>query len=129
MRVTDINALAVGLLSTLVVPVTSFWRLPCKVPVVVERADPIISPGKVSGHVHTIMGGNGFGFTMDYNQARASTCSSCTVTKDMSNYWVPALYFKAKNGTFISVKQSGGMTVYYECVFDRPYKIAQVHTR
>ncbi|KAI9880513.1 MAG: hypothetical protein M1830_002553 [Pleopsidium flavum] len=114
MQITVVNTLALGLLSTLAAPATAFWRLPCKVPIVTERADPVISPGKVSSHAHTIMGGNGFGFTMDYAQARASSCSSCTVTKDMSNYWVPTLYLKAKNGSFISVKQNGGATVYYE---------------
>ncbi len=119
MRVTVVKSVALGLLTTVVVPVTSFWRLPCKVPIVVERADPIISPGRVSAHVHTIMGGSGFGFSMDYAQARASKCSSCTVTTDMSNYWVPNLYFKAKNGSFISVDQAGGATIYYQYVLCR----------
>jgi hypothetical protein len=60
-----------------------------KSPLVVERADPVVSLGKVSAHVHTIMGGNGFGFQMDYASNQASTCSSCTVDQDKSNYWVP----------------------------------------
>ena len=50
---------------------------------------------------------------MDYKSTQKSTCSSCIVTQDMSNYWVPTLYYKAKNGSFISVGQNGGMTVYY----------------
>jgi hypothetical protein len=82
-------------------------------PLVVQRADPIISPGNVSGHVHTIMGGNGFGFDMTYADTQKSTCSSCMVTKDFSNYWVPTLYYKAQNGSLIAVDQSGGATVYY----------------
>jgi hypothetical protein len=94
-------------------PVSAFWRLPCKSPIVVERADPIISPGKVSNHLHTIMGGNGFDFTMDYNSTQASTCSSCTVIGDNSNYWTPTLWFQHQNGTFESVNQVGGMLVYY----------------
>lgn len=72
-----------------------------------------MNPGKVSGHAHTIMGGNAFGFTMTYADTQKSTCSSCKVTKDKSNYWVPNLYYKAKNGSFISVGQSGGGTIYY----------------
>ena len=56
------------------------------------RADPIVNPGKVAGHLHTIMGGNGFDFTMDYEQALNSTCSTCAVTKDLSNYWTPSLF-------------------------------------
>lgn len=112
---------ALGLFSTLAVPATAFWRMPCPGRVVTERADPIVSPGQVSGHVHTISGGNGFGFTMDYAQARASDCSSCPIKEDLSNYWTPKLYYHAENGSFIDVPQAGdgngvygGMTVYYE---------------
>ena len=36
--------------------VDAFFRLPCADPLVVERADPIVNPGAVAGHVHTIMG-------------------------------------------------------------------------
>ncbi len=104
---------AFGALATLAVPASAFWRLPCNAPLVVERADPIVSPGNVSGHLHTIMGGNGFGFTMDYADTQESTCSSCLVTKDFSNYWVPELFYQAENGSFINVNQVGGATVYY----------------
>lgn len=98
----------------------AFWRMPCPGRIVQERADPIISPGVVSGHVHTISGGNGFGFTMDYAQARASECSSCPIKEDLSNYWVPKLYYEYENGSFVDVPQAGdgdstfgGQTVYY----------------
>jgi Domain of unknown function (DUF1996) len=94
-------------------PVTAFWRLPCASPVVVERADPIINPGVASPHLHTVMGGNGFGFNMDYAQTQASQCSSCTVQKDLSNYWIPNLWYQAEDGNFTSVPQVGGALVYY----------------
>lgn len=94
--------------------------MPCPGRLVTERADPIVSPGAISGHVHTISGGNGFNFSMDYAQARASTCSSCPITADLSNYWTPKLYYQTQNGSFIDVPQAGdgegvygGMTVYY----------------
>lgn len=50
------------LLATLVfVPgALAFFRLPCDNVLVHERADPIVSPGKVAGHAHTISGGSGF---------------------------------------------------------------------
>ncbi|OAL39094.1 hypothetical protein AYO20_01412 [Fonsecaea nubica] len=106
--------LTTGLVAALAAsPVSAFWRLPCKSPIVVERADPIVNPGAVSGHLHTIMGGNGFDFAMDYNSTQRSTCSSCTVEGDFSNYWIPALFFQHENGTFESVDQVGGATVYY----------------
>lgn len=79
-------------LSCLVPQVSAFWRLPCDFPVVVERADPVVDPGAVSGHLHTIMGGNGFDFSMDYRKARSATCSTCSVTQDLSNYWIPTLF-------------------------------------
>ncbi|KAI9826765.1 MAG: hypothetical protein M1826_006560 [Phylliscum demangeonii] len=75
-------------------PSAAFWKIPCTSPLVVERADPIVNPGQVSPHVHTIMGGNGFGFSMDYQQ-------------------VPSLYFHEANGSFTSVQQVGGALIYY----------------
>jgi hypothetical protein len=114
------STLAVSLLVSVVNPAMAFWRMPCPGRLVDERADPIISPGQVSGHAHTIVGGNGFGFTMDYDQARSSECSSCPIKQDLSNYWTPKLYYHAQNGSLISVPQAGdgngnqgGMTVYY----------------
>lgn len=99
---------------------SAFWLMPCSGRLLLERADPIISPSQVSGHVHTISGGNGFGFEMDYERANASTCSSCPIRKDLSNYWTPKLYYMAEDGTFEDVPQAGegngktaGMTVYY----------------
>ncbi|KAF2795994.1 WSC-domain-containing protein [Melanomma pulvis-pyrius CBS 109.77] len=85
-----------------------------------ERLDPVVNPGIVSGHVHTISGGAGFGPSMTFEQARASKCSSCEIKEDMSNYWTPQLYVHAKNGSFFPVPvagdgqdTNGGMTVYY----------------
>lgn len=48
------SGLAIAVLSF--AGVDAFWRLPCAAPLVTERADPIVNPGKVAGHVHTIMG-------------------------------------------------------------------------
>ncbi|KAF5875032.1 putative wsc domain protein [Botrytis fragariae] len=113
MQTNTLLQLALCLLTINVNPALAFWRLPCQNPIVVQRSDPVVSPGSVSGHVHTIMGGNGFGFSMNYASTQASTCTSCTVTKDLSNYWTPTLYYRAQNGSFISVGQNGGVTVYY----------------
>ncbi|TKX24210.1 hypothetical protein C1H76_3573 [Elsinoe australis] len=104
---------AIGLAALLAAPAQAFFRMGCGAPIVTERIDPIISPGQVSGHVHQVVGGNGFGFTQDYAQARKSTCTSCTVTKDLSNYWTPILYYKNKQGQLQRVKQNGGVLVYY----------------
>lgn len=100
------NSLFLGIF-TLATPAIAFFRLPCSQPIVSQRADPIVDPGVVSGHVHTIMGGNGFGFDMTYADTQSSTCSSCAITKDLSNYWVPTLYYKGQDGSFQSVEQAG----------------------
>lgn len=92
----------------------------CPQRLLAERVDPIVDPGKIGAHAYTVAGGNGFGFTMTYDQARSSTCSSCLVKEDSSNYWTPILYYKAQNGSFTMVPQDGvgdmnsnAMNVYY----------------
>ena len=100
----------------------SFWVLGCSKPIVVERLDPIVSPGNVSGHVHTVMGGTAFNATMDYNLTQTSNCTTCAISKDLSNYWVPTVYFHAPNGSFISAQQVGGVNVYYQSV-QRPQTV------
>jgi len=100
---------------------------------VIERSDPIVSPGLVpSPHTHQIVGGNAFNFSMDpadVDPAAASTCTSCTYSEDFSNYWTATVYFRSpENGTYKLVpqmanfnsfdgsrflEQRGGLTVYY----------------
>ncbi|KAG6000783.1 hypothetical protein E4U21_005017 [Claviceps maximensis] len=58
------------------------------------RMDPIVTPGQVSGHVHTVMGGSGFGLGSTGKDLMASNCSTAKVKGDNSNYWFPSLYFK-----------------------------------
>lgn len=101
-------------LATFVSQTSAFWRMPCAGPVVTERADPVVNPGLVSGHVHTVMGASNFNYTTTYEDLRASDCTTCEIAQDLSSYWVPSLYFhdKVKN-TFTDIKQVGGMLVYY----------------
>ena len=92
---------------------------------VVDRIDPLVNPGSIpSPHLHQIVGGNSFNATMDpstHDLVKASTCTTCTFTEDLSNYWTAVMYFKARNGTYKRVPQSvseglrgnGGITVYY----------------
>ncbi|KAG5927398.1 hypothetical protein E4U42_002294 [Claviceps africana] len=58
------------------------------------RMDPIVTPGKVSTHVHTVLGGSGFGLGSTGKDIMASNCSTAMVKGDNSNYWFPSLYFK-----------------------------------
>ncbi|KAF2822058.1 WSC-domain-containing protein [Ophiobolus disseminans] len=98
----------------------AFFRMACPGRVVRDRVDPIVNPGKVATHVHTVSGGSGFKANMTFADARASKCSSCEIKEDMSNYWTPTLYVHMKDDTFKPVPVAGdpddvqgGMTVYY----------------
>lgn len=114
------KAVACGLVAGLISPAAAFWRMPCGGRLSIERVDPIVNPEVVSGHVHTVSGGSGFGFNTTYDQQRESACSSCPIKADLSAYWTPKMYFQGPNG-FQDVPQAGegdgrtgGMTVYYE---------------
>lgn len=117
----------------------AFFRMSCPGRIVRDRIDPIVNPGKIAGHAHTISGGSGFKADMSYADARASKCSSCPIKvspiytfdthyngtltdaqEDLSNYWTPQLYVRMNDGTFKPVPAmgdpndtQGGMTVYY----------------
>ncbi|GAA5905139.1 uncharacterized protein JCM6883_004978 [Sporobolomyces salmoneus] len=103
----------VTVLTSLVSSVEAFWRLPCGNSLVIERADTIVSPYQISGHVHNILGGSNFALGTTFEELRASECASCQVKQDMSNYWTPHLYFQWANGSFSSVKTVGGGLIYY----------------
>lgn len=93
--------------------VSAFWRLPCAKPITIERTDPIVVYGAVAGHIHTVMGASGFSATASGDSIRSSKCSTCEVNEDMSNYWIQTLFYQHRNGSMESVKQNGGMLVYY----------------
>jgi hypothetical protein len=57
----------------------AFFRMSCPGRIVRDRIDPIVNPGKIAGHVHTIAGGSGFKAEMSFADARASKCSSCAI--------------------------------------------------
>ncbi|MCJ1341011.1 hypothetical protein MMC09_006307 [Bachmanniomyces sp. S44760] len=116
MRVHSFDLMAFGLVATLTSPVNAYWRMPCPGTLVTERLDPIVAPGKASTHAHTVLGGNAFAATMDYDTTQKSTCSSCSIAGDQSNYWIPTLYYRSQNGSLTSVDMAGngqGGTVYY----------------
>jgi len=66
----------------------AYFILNCEL-VALERLDPIVQPGVVSTHVHATMGGSGFASVYSYEAARAAKCTTCVISIDRSNYWVP----------------------------------------
>ncbi|KDQ20403.1 hypothetical protein BOTBODRAFT_306441 [Botryobasidium botryosum FD-172 SS1] len=93
----------------------AWFRVACTTPLVSERVDPIVSPTTVpSQHAHTVHGGNNFYANETYDTVRGSSCTSCLVKQDLSQYWFPKLYFHDKaKGQFEPVP-NGGLLIYYQ---------------
>ncbi|KIW13478.1 hypothetical protein PV08_08666 [Exophiala spinifera] len=91
--------------------VDAFWRMNCGI-AQLGRIDPIISPGKVSGHTHVLSGAINIDTTSTFDSLSRASCTTCSVQKDLSAYWTPLLYYQYKNGSFINVP-NGGTVVYY----------------
>lgn len=95
--------------------IKAFFVMGCGKPITIDRLDPIISPGLPSAHLHTVMGGSAFNFSLTYAQTQAHHVrTTCAVSRDKSNYWVPTVYFRHANGSLESVQQVGGINVYYQ---------------
>ncbi|KAF7562325.1 hypothetical protein G7046_g1816 [Stylonectria norvegica] len=103
-------ALSLGLVGT----AHAFWRMECPGRVGLARLDPIVNPGALSKHVHSIHGSSGFSENSGTTDLLNGDCTSCRVTQDKSSYWHPSLYFQDGNtGEFEVVQQVGGMLAYY----------------
>lgn len=72
-----------------------------------QRADPIMTPGEISGHVHDFAGSSSFEAELSYEALQNSGCttvgsaneSAGGFVKDNSVYWHPAMYAKSKGGS------------------------------
>lgn len=88
----------------------------------VERADPIISPDALSGHVHQIFGASAFASELSYDALQGSGCTTVGDASgdgngaDKSSYWHPALYMEAANGTGYVRIPTSGHKLYYRDV-------------
>ncbi|KAH7165787.1 hypothetical protein EDB81DRAFT_264308 [Dactylonectria macrodidyma] len=92
----------------------AFWRMECPGRVGVARIDPIVNPGTISMHAHSIHGSGAFAETVTTESLVNGDCTSCRVTQDKSAYWHPSLYFQdTDTGEFELVEQVGGMLAYY----------------
>ncbi|BEI93079.1 uncharacterized protein CcaverHIS019_0507070 [Cutaneotrichosporon cavernicola] len=70
-------------------------------PIMMGRLDPIIDPGKIGSHVHTVMGASNFRSELSNPQEMLNAeCTTAVVTADKSNYWTPTVYYMHDNGTF-----------------------------
>ena len=80
--------------------ISYFWSSP----LVEARMDPVITPGKVSSHVHTVVGGDAFSINMGQEDANNAKCTQSRVLGDKSNYWFPPPYHQNSDGTFTKVE-------------------------
>lgn len=76
------------------------------------RMDPIVAPGKVSSHVHSVFGASGFGMNATKDDLMNSKCTSARVKGDNSAYWVPSVYFKDPK-----TKEMTAVDVFYANVY------------
>ncbi|EAU87993.2 hypothetical protein CC1G_01640 [Coprinopsis cinerea okayama7 len=83
-----------------------YWLMGANNILTTQRLDPIVRPGRVGTHVHSVIGGSNFGFELTTDFLRESECTSIPIAEDKSNYWYPHLYFWWKNGSFTSVDGS-----------------------
>ncbi|RFU26943.1 hypothetical protein B7463_g9383, partial [Scytalidium lignicola] len=81
-------------------------------PLTIQRADPIVSPGQISSHVHAVVGGTAFQQTMSQTTAINSKATTCDKKLDNSNYWQPQLYHHRSDGQFELIEFQG-IAVYY----------------
>jgi len=84
-----------------------------KGPLTTCRADPIISPGGPSSHVHTVMGASNFGFNVTGESLRESKCTTALPKADLSAYWFPTLYFQDPATNLLEPVNFFYMNVYY----------------
>ncbi|KAL7421978.1 hypothetical protein Q5752_003750 [Cryptotrichosporon argae] len=84
------------------------------------RLDPILSPGGVSGHVHSILGTSSFKPVYDYENSRSGECTTANINIDKSSYWAPQLYRKYDNGSLGIVPMTYANTYEDEDIYEFP---------
>lgn len=98
-------------LTALAASANGYWLMGIEDFITTERLDPVVTPGKVSGHVHSVLGGSNFRMSVDTASLRQSACTSVPIPQDKSAYWFPHLYFYWGNGSVTSAE--GGAVIYY----------------
>ncbi|KIK02989.1 hypothetical protein K443DRAFT_656070 [Laccaria amethystina LaAM-08-1] len=96
-------------LATLALSAHAYWLMGVEDFITTERIDPIVNPGKISSHVHSVLGGSNFRFNTNTASLRQSQCTSIPIPQDKSNYWFPHLYFQWANNSFTSL--DGGAVI------------------
>ncbi|RDX43613.1 WSC-domain-containing protein [Lentinus brumalis] len=100
------------LASLLGVANAQYWIFGGSRPIVTTRLDPVISPGSVSSHVHSVVGASRFKDVYDPADLLQSNCTTIPVQPDKSNYWAPQLYHQdQQTGMFTPIPVT--FNIYY----------------
>jgi hypothetical protein len=59
MRVSTMNAAVAATILTFAIYVDAFWRMECRASSGLALIDPLVNPGKIGSHVHSIFGSDG----------------------------------------------------------------------
>ncbi|KAF9442275.1 hypothetical protein P691DRAFT_739102 [Macrolepiota fuliginosa MF-IS2] len=102
----------------LALSVSAYWLMGANNILTIQRIDPIVDSGKVSTHVHSVVGGSNFGLNSTTGLLRQSQCTSIPIPQDKSNYWFPVSAPLWDNGSFTSVE---GNAVMYDIIFNGLY--------
>ncbi|KAF9055516.1 hypothetical protein BDZ89DRAFT_1125250 [Hymenopellis radicata] len=98
-----------SLLACLVESVFAFFYMAANNLLTSQRLDPIMYPGIVAAHAHSIIGASNISRNMTTADLRESACTSMPIVEDKSAYWYPILYFQHRDGTFSSVNSSASI--------------------
>ena len=91
---------------------SSVWTVNCA-PLTQQRSDPIVDPGTLSAHVHSVVGSTAFSNNMPGRLASANgLATTCDKFTDHSTYWAPSLY--RREGRGFQLLPFTGMVAYYE---------------
>lgn len=82
-------------------------------PLMTGRVDPVVNPGVVSSHVHTVMGASNFGMNATGASLRDSSCTTALIKGDLSAYWYPQLYFQDPQDGHFEPVELFYMNIYY----------------
>jgi len=86
----------------------AFWRMPSD-PLMINRIDPIVTPGKIGLHAHVFHGANTAMNKYDPAHQAKATCTTIEVQDDLSSYWYPQLYYQHTNGSFSAIRTYANM--------------------
>ncbi|CAK5271093.1 unnamed protein product [Mycena citricolor] len=87
---------------------SAYWLMAANNILTSQRLDPVVSPGRVSTHVHSVVGGSNFGLNTSTAALRASACTSVPIPEDRSDYWFPCCSDRGSAAESVDDRWSNG---------------------